>query len=358
MKNTNISVKKVQSYCIPLLFLLLCSNVSAKVNNYLGAYATLAEWSMMPAASDYSTSFGVTGGVGGLYELQAGPTYKPTRFLLDVGVGAFGGMSAFLQSTSSTVSLLNQTDLQGDQFDYIYEIKDRHDAYNTVALQVPVMIGVQHRAFYMLAGVKLNYFLYTKTRSTALLTTYGHYDNVIGRTGNGDFRNMPVYQFFNDRPVRGGVKTNLNFDMALSFEIGGRIGILNEDAFGYDVPKRKIEYRLAAFVDYGLLDIHVAGNKDLLELPGGYDAAAAYNPDGTNTSMLDNVVMNDIMSTRVVKDNGTVKPFASMVNSFMVGLKFTVLFQMPEAGQCVICRDSYRSSARRASGRRGMKYEE
>jgi hypothetical protein len=40
-------------------------------------------------------------------------------------------------------------------------------------------------------------------------------------------------------------------------------------------------------------------------------------------------------------------------------VKFTILFQMPEPGQCVICRDNYVSSARSyTGGRRGMKYEE
>ena len=347
MKNTNISVKKHQSYLVLLFALLICGQIEAKVNNYVGAYASVAEWSLMPANSDYSTSFGATGGLGFLYELQAGPTYSPTRFLMDVGLGAFGGASIFSQSNKATLPALPGTDSDGDNFDFIYEINSRKDAYNTIALQVPLMVGVQHKAFYMLAGVKLHYFLWTQANASALVTTYGHYDDLIGVTGNGDLRDLPAQQFISNQSKIQKSNSTLNFDLDLSFEIGGRIGIINEDV-GYDVPKRKIEYRLAAFVDYGLMDVHQSGTKDMWTTPGRYDAS---------TSMINNLVLNDIMSTRKVDNKGAIKPFADKVNSFMFGLKFTVLFQMPEPGQCVICRDAYTSSARRF-GRARMKYEE
>lgn len=347
MKNTNYSVKNLHSYGILLLALLVCGSVSAKVNNYVGAYANLGEWSMIPSNSKYAGSLGVAGGLGFQYELQAGGTYSPTRFLFDVGVGAWGGMTSYLQSSDMVKPLLNQRDLQNQVFDYYYEVQGRKDSYNNVAVQVPLMIGVQHKRFYMLVGAKMNASIWTKTSSTANLNTYGDYT----KYGYGIFRDMPQYQFFSNKSLKGGVKTSLNLDIDLSFEIGGRIGVIN-DAVGYDVPKRRIEYRLAAFVDYGLLDLHNQGTKQMLETPTLYDNNPA-SPDYVyqSESMIrpDKLVMNDIMST---------DGFASAVNNLMVGLKFTVLFQLPEPGQCVICRDAYGSSIRRSSGRRGMKYEE
>jgi len=99
-------------------------------------------------------------------------------------------------------------------------------------------------------------------------------------------------------------------------------------------------------VDYCVLDMHKeVKDQQSLTTPTVYDAQSAY---GTRT-MIDGLTTNDIMST---------DGFAKSVNNLMVGLKFTVLFQLPEAGQCVICRDAYRSSATRGGGRRGMKYEE
>lgn len=349
MKNTTNSVKNRRSYGILLLALLLCGSVSAKVNNYVGAYANLGEWSMLPNGSKYTGSIGVAGGVGFVYELRAGATYSPTRFLLDIGVGAWGGMTSFLQSSDMMDTLFNQQDLQNQQFDYIYELKGRKDRYNNIAAQVPLMVGVQHKRFYMLVGAKLNASVWTQTQSVAVLNTYGDYT----RYGYGIFPNMPEYQFFENKAVQGGVKTSLNLDVDLSFEIGGRIGGVVTDAVGYDVPKNRIEYRLAAFVDYGLFDLHNQGTKQMLETPSLYDtdpASPDYIYESESMILPNRLVMNDVMSTT---------GFASAVKNLMVGLKFTVLFQLPEPGQCVICRDAYGSSVRGGGIRRGgMKYEE
>ena len=332
-------MKKHLSYWVLLCAVLISGSLQAKVNNYVGVYGSLGEWTLMPDKSKYGSSFGVAGGAGFLYELQAGPKYSQTRFLFDVGVGAQGGLTAYIQGSDIEATLENQIDLQGETFDYIYSLKDRHDKYKDVAVQVPIMLGVQHRKFYMLAGLKMYAHVFTKTASTASLTTIGRY------AAFNDFTDMPEYQFFSNRSVSGGVKTSLKLDVDLSLEIGGRIGLVT-DAVGYDVPKRKTEYRLAAFVDYGLLDLHYAGNAEALILPTGYntgETAPVYN----TTTMVDKLVMNDIMST---------EGFAKSVNNLMIGLKFTVLFQLPDPGQCVICHDSYRNLA---SPRRGsLKYEE
>ena len=344
MKNTNNSVKKYQSYLVLLLTLLLCGGVNAKVNHLVGGYAQLGEWSLIPSQSDYSGSLGVAGGLGFQYELQAGPKYSEAQFLMDLGVGATFGKTSYAKGSSTTVPLEGQFDLSNEPFDYIYDVQNRKDSYTNLALHIPLMVGVQYRRFYALAGVKIYANVWTKTATTAGLTTYGQYKDF------DDFQNMPEYQFFENESFKGGIKTSLNLDMDLSFEIGARLGTLLYDV-GYDVPKRKIEYRLAAFVDYGLLDVHTKGTLPALRLPESYDI----NPESKNyvyktRTMIDNLVMNDIMST-----NG----FAKAVNNLVVGVKFTVLFQMPEPGQCVICRDNYRSSVRTYTGsRRGMKYEE
>ena len=342
-------VKKHQSYWVLLLAVLISGTVSAKVNSYVGAYANVGEWSLLPTQSKYGTSFGAAGGLGFVYEMQVGPTYGQTRFLFDVGVGADYGMTSFMQGTNAKVTLENQQDLQGDGFDYIYEIRDRKDQYTNLALRVPIMFGVQHKQFYMLAGVKIGANLMVNANTTANIKTYGNYHHF------DPFYNMPEYQFFDQVPLekkqKAGSVELINMDV--SFEIGGRIGYLT-DAVGYDVPKRKIEYRLAAFVDYGVLDFHNAGVNDFFSAPDYYDAVSAYK----TTTMIDNLTVNDIMSTQSLDENNNVVPFAKSVNNFMVGLKFTVLFQLPEAGRCVICRDAYRSSATRGGGRRGMQYEE
>ena len=358
MENTNKTVKKHQSYWVLLLAMLFSGAVNAKVNNYVGAYANVGEWTLLPSQSNYGPSFGVAGGAGFLYELQAGGTYSQTRFLFDVGVGAQGGMTSYIQSSNMTEPLPGvQTDLDGDPFTYIYELQDRHDQYNNLAVQVPLMIGVQHRKFYMLVGAKIGANLLTRAHTTAIVNTFGRYTDPNNQLIYDDFRNMPDYQFFEGYKLNGSAKASLGMNVDLSFEIGGRLGAVY-DAVGYDVPKRKVEYRLAAFVDYGILDIHT--NRDLpsIVMPEGYNVGSTA-PVYNTTSMIDNLRVNDIMSTQTINPDGTTQPFAKSVNNLMLGIKFTVLFQLPEPGQCVICRDAYGSGVRSGrSSSRGMKYEE
>ena len=354
MKNTNNSVKKHQSYLVLLLALLLCGSVNAKVNHLVGGYAQIGEWSLIPTQSEYSISLGVAGGLGFLYELQAGPTYGQTRFLFDIGLGADYGMTSFNVTQNQTQIVpgdkpVYQTDLNGDEFYYVYQLDGRKDQYQNLALRVPIMIGVQHRRFYMLAGVKIGANLYKNVFTQGTLTTYGDYKEF------DDFKNMPEYQFFDGLQIdkKSPAKFNM-LNMDVCFEIGGRIGQVS-DAVGFDVPKAKVEYRLAAFADYGIKSMHTPDHQQSLTIPSSYDAAAAYNPytaDGSigdNRSMVDGMETNDIITT---------EGFAKSLNNLMVGLKFTVLFQLPEPGKCVICQDAYRSSASRGGGGRGVKYEE
>ncbi|MBR7154523.1 MAG: hypothetical protein IKD12_04400, partial [Paludibacteraceae bacterium] len=184
-------MKKHQSYWVLLLAVLISGTVSAKVDSYVGAYANVGEWSLIPTQSKYGTSFGAAGGLGFLYELQAGPTYGQTRFLFDIGVGADYGMTSFMQGSNAKVTLENQEDMQGDVFDYVYEIQDRKDQYANLALRVPIMFGVQHRQFYMMAGVKIGANLMVDAYTTANVRTYGNYHDF------DPYYNMPEYQFFN-----------------------------------------------------------------------------------------------------------------------------------------------------------------
>ncbi len=351
MKNTNNSVKKHRTYLVLLFTILFSGSAGAVVNNYMGAYALVGEWSLRPSQSEYNLSYGVAGGLGFMYEMQAGAKYKPTRFLLDIGVGALGGMTSFGQSSNETAVLNGQKDLQDELFDYVYDIKNRHDQYTDVAVQVPLMVGLQHRKFYMLVGAKFNYHIYTIANTKANITTFGQYEKIP------DLRDMPEYQFFSDKPMRSSAKTELDWDIVASFEIGGRFGVITEEK-GYDVPKRMMELRLAGFVDYGLRDIHKKGNNSGISTEEIFYDTRKYvndkpNPDYVyqNTSMIDNLKMNDIMST---EKNGV--PFAKAVNSMMIGLKLTILFQLPEPGQCVLCKDGYQSIINSSRGR--LKYEE
>ena len=349
MKNTNNSVKKHQSYWVLLLALLFCGSASAKVNHYVGASAQIGEWSLLPSQSDYSGSLGVAGGLGFQYELQAGRNISPVRFLFDVGVTASGGMTSYLNnSKDKTVKLERQMDLDGKPFDYVYDIRDRKDKYSNIALQIPLMVGIQYKRFYALAGVKVYANVLTKAHTTAIVSTHASYPYPEAKLP--DLTGMQMYQFFDDQEMKSDVKTHLNLDIDASLEVGARLGEVHYDK-GFDVPKSKLEYRLAAFIDYGLFDVHTKGTVADIATPDRYDINPASENYIYNTrTMLDNMTFNDVMSTN---------NFASMVRNMVVGVKFTVLFQLPEQQKCVLCKDAYRSSVRTYTGSRiGMNYEE
>jgi hypothetical protein len=360
MKNTNNSVKKHQSYWVLLLALLFSTSLHAKINSYMGGYLQAGEWTLMPSGSQYGPSIGGVGGLGLLYELQSGNKTSPARFLFDVGLGAQGGLTSFMQSSDQRSVLTNQIDLDGMNFDYVYDVKNRHDQYINVAAQLPLMVGFQIHKFYMLAGVKVYANVWTKTNSSATITTFGRYVDQAGEKVFDDFYSMPEYQFFDNKPVSSGVRTALKLDVDASIEIGGRLGFLT-DAVGFDVPKRFSEIRIAGFVDYGLFDIHTDRNlsalgtlnpsnpTQVLPLEGNlrYNDGVTYPVYG-KTSMIDHVVLNDIMGTT---------NFASVVKNVVVGIKFTFLFQLREQNKCIYCIDAYGTSPS-AGGGGGVQYEE
>ncbi len=297
------------------------------VKHLLGLYVEGGEWSLLPYDSKLNSSMGAAGALGFAYDLQAG------HFILNTGVGVNYGATYFGIDDWNT-TLADQTDKEGDTFDYIYKLHARQDAYSNLAVQVPLLLGGQYKRFYALAGVKFTYNAMTRTSTVADLNTVGRYYG-IDASGKktamfDDFTNMPEYQFYENYSLKQKAKSSFNVDLDVSVEIGARLGFMTDDT-GYDVPKSRTQYRLALFADYGLLDLHTAGDKALITTPSTYNA----------DDMLSGIQTNDILST--TKAAGSVK-------NLFIGVKFTILFELPQSGTCLMCRDGYRSSAKHRKG--------
>lgn len=324
-------MKNVKTYAILALLSTFSMAMNAQVKNHVGVWVEAGEWSLLTRQSEYQSSIGVAGGVGFLYDLQ----YK--HLIFNVGIGANYGMTAFNVNANQNQTIENQEDLQRDRFDYVYELRDRKDNYTNLMLQVPIMIGGQWGRFYCLAGVKAGLSFLTESHTRGTLTTYGVYEKF------DPFRNMPEYQFFEGLAVNKKVPVDFNFfNLDVCAEIGARLGYMTT-ARGYDIRQSTVQYRLGLFVDYGIFDLHKEGELPSLTVPNHYDAVAAYK----TTTMVDGMTTNDVMST---------SNFAKSVNNLLIGLKFTVLFELPEPKNCVICRDSNISSVRRRKG--GTKFDE
>lgn len=299
----------------------------ATVKHLLGLYMEGGEWSLLPYDSKLNSSMGAAGAIGFAYDLQVG------HFIMNTGVGVNYGATYFGIDDWNT-TLADQIDTEGDTFDYIYKLHARQDAYSNLAVQIPLLFGGQYKRFYALAGVKFTYNAMTRTSTVADLTTVGRYYG-IDASGKktamfDDFTNMPEYQFYDNYSLQQKGKSKFNVDLDVSFEIGARLGFLT-DATGYDVPKSRTQYRLALFADYGLFDLHNAADNALITTPTTYNAS----------DMLTGIQTNDILSTTKA---------AGAVRSLFIGVKFTILFELPQSGTCLICRDGYRSSAHNRKG--------
>ena len=392
MKNTNYSLKKHLTYSVLLLLAVLSGTVRAEDTHFIGGSISVGEWSLLPlqkggganiyytpsantdyiltspAPVKYKPSVGASGSLVFQYELQYKPhSYSPVALLFDAGIGASAGWTSYLQSTNMMDYIHDpQIDINGNEFTFMYAVTGRRDQYMNVALQIPLMIGLQYNHFYGLAGVKFYYNMLTKNISKGTLSTYGKYPDLIGDPiGSGELHNMPEYQFFENVEMdvssvttRDIAKGSADIDIDASLELGYRIGMMTRET-GYDVPKRKREFRIGVFADFGIFDWHKAGHASAIVGADTktYDANAAFNPykaDGSigdNRSMVEGVQLTDIMQTSAFADK--------LVHSLQVGIKFTFLFELPKPGQCVICRDSYQSMYKSSGGsRKGMKYEE
>lgn len=326
---TNNSVKNLNKYGLLAVILATTLNVYAggtQVKNFVGVWAEAGDWTLLTRGSTLPNSLGGGGGIGFSYDLQA------NHFILDLGVGITGGQTIFRVPDFKSV-LPNQIDAEGDAFNYVYSLTDRKDAYSNMMVQIPILFGGQYKRFYALAGVKFGFSAVTQAHISGSLTTYGSY--FIGdKQVWDDFRDMPELQFFTDKAV--SAKTNTNFDVNLdvSIEIGARLGFMS-DHTGFDVPKSKVQYRLALFADYGVLDIHKAQNNPALVTQNIYN----------QEDMISGLRFGDILSTSNA---------ASAINNLFVGIKFTVLFELPNKKGCVLCRDSQISLISSGKGRRNI----
>lgn len=315
-------MKKQAKIFIVLAVLFGCVEVStAQVRHYLGLWAHAGEYSFVPNYEGMGetgdplmlkTSLGGGGGLGFTYEMRAGQ-----HFLLDLGVGANTAYTRF-KVLDKDYALYNQMDTENEIFNYVYEVRDRRDAYHTTSLQVPVMLGAQFGRFYFLAGAKLDMALLVNTKVRATVNTVGRYKQYIEPV-----RNVPTQGFYEGMELQQPGKIAFLPNVTASAEIGGYLTPVYS-ARGFDVPNQKIQCRLALFADYGILDAHKPGNKLLMQTTSGFSMDAP----------LESLRSTDIMSSVGVADQNT------RFNSLMIGLKCTVLFRMPDKRICVMCRES------------------
>ena len=340
--------KKVRIIVLFAAMVFISAPVSAQIENFVGVWAQGGEYSYLSNVNGkllngktftLPSSLGGGGGLGVMYEMRAG-----RHFLLDAGLGFNTTLTQFkMQSQDTSFLMPNQSDtIAGLSFNYKYEFSNRRDGYLNTSLLLPVMVGGQWGNFYFLAGAKLEIPLASKSiikmdmnaKGLDILTNELLPDSLCSGFVSG-FKSTTIKDTIN---LRQFPKMNVN----LSAELGFRLGKVYKER-GFDVPNPAVQYRLALFGEVGLLDVHVSPGDEAKPIYGKIPGYTYGNFDFKG-------VLTDVISSKEAKEAGyphaneeengeepqtNDQPDVKLVSttffrSFMVGVKFTVLFRLPE----------------------------
>lgn len=302
----------MKSHCYLLAILLGFSQVSGAYtrltperHHFLSVDAAIGYASLDNKAADLKSGTGVAANIGVGYRVYY------NHFLFSTGIEGY-----YLYNTHSMTGVqrnLNMIDTEGMPFTLIADASDGRDVCHSLNLNIPVLFGGEFRKFYFLLGPKFSYNFFGRTESSAMLTTKGEYERYIGV-----FEDMPNHQFQTSPVSSGKLPLTWNIDILAHMEIGMRLGDLISMT-GADVPKPKQRFYIALYADYGILNIHRnVSTGDRL----GYRETA---DSGLQFYMTPALLSNELRDVEV--------------HQYQVGIKATILFELPQRKPCVICKD-------------------
>ena len=179
------------------------------------------------------------------------------NFLFSVGVeGSYCLYSNPLDDIEETIPMM---DTEGEYFNMHVRVNNSRDRVHVLNANIPLLVGGEWRYFYFMVGPKLSLNVYGATASSADVTTYGEYDRYYD-----DFYDMINHEFETARPMTSGtlpVKWNMN--ILAHLEIGGCLNDIPEHK-GFRLHQDKVKVYLAGYMDFGVLNLKVAGNGDPL----------------------------------------------------------------------------------------------
>jgi len=210
-------------------------------------------------------------------------------------------------------------DTEGDPYVGDFRFDNYKDMYHVTYVNFPLLMGAQFaNRFYFLTGAKAGLYFGRESYVNTSYETQGIYGQFID-----PFKNMPdhffdIYKSPADRSAPNRNLLDFGLNVVASLEMGKVI-----------VPKKgKAHYRIAAFADYGVLNIHknvIHGNAIVIP-PTASDPAIGFH--------VDELQHNSILTSEWSRNKS--------VNPFLVGVKFTVLLDLGNKEPCV-CIPKYKS---------------
>ena len=276
---------------------------SGLLNNYPTATGGLNGLPINPNKYFGTFDSKFVGGGGGM--IGFGYEWQYKRFILDVGpeFRAFSSSDNILLDSPYNVDYI-YTDVLGSwPMTNHYQFEKNYRENNVVGqIMLPVMLGAKFEYWYFLAGAKVGYTLFDFWHQRGDLTT-----SVTDRMAIEDWYDLseqyttaPYHQRNSDP---GKVANKFGLDVAVTAEVGVNVEDFLSSAWNNDNNKRRFPYhfRVAAFVDYGVLNLNVT------------QGTALVTADATS------VTTGSLHASEWA---------TSPVNSLLVGVKGTFLLQL------------------------------
>ncbi len=205
---------------------------------------------------------------------------------------------------------IRMMDTEGDIFNMHVHVDKSRDLAHMANVNIPILFGGEWGRFYFMVGPKVAINLYGMTASSAQITTYGEYDKYYD-----DFYDMINHQFVSNQYMSSAaLPLKWNFNIVAHAEIGGRIGHMFKHQ-QFRINPDKVRMYLGAFVDFGLLNLHVAsGGSPIFGYRETDKGVQFYLQPLFQSSLADNAVFRNLN----------------------VGIKYTVAFELPQKGKSYI----------------------
>ena len=309
---------------LALVFLMPYTDLSARRRkkyypaSYVGGYVGVGYSQLMHNIPTTTTPGGGAGLLGLEYFVKYGKNDKYFNFHLGVEAMYFNSLSRMNDFSLGSTFYYNDPLHDNLEIDYFMDFANYRESHNNLSIGLPIMFGGEFKQLYFAVGAKAKYGLMGNYLTKTALTTWARDPEFIE-----DLENLPNHNIaLNNLQSKG----NLNFglDVTASAEVGLVLDKwLSSSAtkIGTDVRTRKsVTYRLGVFVDYGVLNLsrNFTHEDILLAFPGMQTQSdGRYLVPATS---MGSVYNNSMLMSDVSKE--------TRFNSFVVGAKFTVLFQV------------------------------
>lgn len=230
------------------------------------------------------------------------------NFLFSAGVEGMYELNANrLEDLDVSIPMI---DTEGDLFDMHVLVGKSRDVTHMVNLNIPLLMGGEWGRFYFLLGPKFSINLYGATSSSAEVTTYGEYDRYYD-----DFYDMPNHQFMNAQSVSSvTMPLKWNMNIMAHLEIGGRINHMFKHK-QFRINPDKVRMYLAAYADFGLLNLHTN--------QGGAPLFGYRETDEGVQFFIQPLLVSNLADGAVFRN-------------LNVGIKYTIAFELPKHGKSYI----------------------